>query len=507
MNILIIQQRNWSRKFGHEIACGIMKKIPDGRFAAIVSGMKIYEDICRTQTDIPYEFVRHCDLYDLGFDKPLTSPPISEIEADLGIPTIWELVTADRIITMNPEKKYWYDMDLQMSNQQILSLVRHIYKFIQNIEKDFSPDVIVAPNLLHLFHMMLYHYYRKRGVPYLMINDTKIRGFYTLIDTWDGSIPELEYKYKELMSSEDWTPSTKAREYLNEFRTRFIKPEYYDVSSKKKHYPLKKAMRFYRAWNLYRHLRHKQKEWSPFQHVSSIDNLSFTRHISNYFLNYRNRFFTLKLPFIKQIPEKFVLFPLHVNPELSTLVWSPHYANLLEMVRQIAMSLPGDYRLIVKEHRWMVGKRRLSYYRKLMATPNVDLVSPYADTYELIKKAHLVVTITGTTAFEMALLGKRSLIFGNLSYGILPHVHKEKDFTQLPHIFNKFLEEEGQPHTEWDKHLLAYIDSAFHVGFPLDYSSRWEGGRSVDIQILIDTYVKRIESIRKQISETNRRSG
>lgn len=485
--------------FGHEIACEIKRNIPDARLACITSGLKKYEEFHRTQTEINYEFIRNCDLYDLGVTHPLSSPQLRVIEEDLGVNSIWEMVQIDRIINMDPGRKYWYDYRKQMTNDQICSLIRHLYKFIKRIEKEFFPDVIVGPNLLHLAHIMIYHYFTRRGTKYIMISGTYIKEHSVLDYSWDNSIPEIRDLYQRLLSDPDWTPSAFSKQYIKGFRKKHIKPEAPEIAYSRTLFKLSDfVLRIHRGFHLYRFLEMKKKLWSPFEYFNSIDNYSFKQYIMIYFLSNYNRYISKRMPYVNtsNLPESFVFMLLQVDPENSTMLWAPHYANQIEIARQIAMSLPGDFRLIVKEHPWMVGKRRKRYYEKLLAVPNIDLITPEIDSYSVMKKAKLVVTISGTAAFEMALLGKRSLIFSNMVYSVLPHIARETDFKKLPEVLANLLWDDKDVHYEWDLQLAAYLDSVRELGFEVAYGERWEGGETdIDITALTDCIVSKLRTI------------
>ena len=48
--------------------------------------------------------------------------------------------------------------------------------------------------------------------------------------------------------------------------------------------------------------------------------------------------------------EKYVYFPLQFEPERTILISAPYYTNQLELIKNIARSIPVDYFLYVKEH-------------------------------------------------------------------------------------------------------------------------------------------------------------
>ena len=57
--------------------------------------------------------------------------------------------------------------------------------------------------------------------------------------------------------------------------------------------------------------------------------------------------------------------PLQFQPEESIDVQAPRFNNMIELARQVAMSLPGDMTLIVKDHPGMFGFRNPKYLNKI----------------------------------------------------------------------------------------------------------------------------------------------
>lgn len=112
---------------------------------------------------------------------------------------------------------------------------------------------------------------------------------------------------------------------------------------------------------------------------------------------------------LSEIKAKFILVCLHVQPEASIDVLSNKYSNQLENIRKISMSTPVEYKIVVKEHSNALGDRPLQFYRNLQRIPGVVLLDPYADSHDAIGKSDLVITVTGTVAYEAALLGKKAV--------------------------------------------------------------------------------------------------
>lgn len=120
--------------------------------------------------------------------------------------------------------------------------------------------------------------------------------------------------------------------------------------------------------------------------------------------------------------EPFFLFPLHFQPEATTLVQAPLYVDQLALIRDIAQSLPAGHRLYVKEHVSSRGRRPLGFYEAIRAIPAARLLGPDEDTWSLIRNAAAVTVITGTVGWEGLLFGKPVITFGDVFMNLHPSV-------------------------------------------------------------------------------------
>ena len=81
--------------------------------------------------------------------------------------------------------------------------------------------------------------------------------------------------------------------------------------------------------------------------------------------------------FSDRLPEgDFLYFALSVTPEASTCIEAPQYADQLVVIGALARGLPAGWRLVVKDHLPMCGRRTLEFYRCASQYPNVVLVNP-----------------------------------------------------------------------------------------------------------------------------------
>ena len=140
--------------------------------------------------------------------------------------------------------------------------------------------------------------------------------------------------------------------------------------------------------------------------------------------------------------EKFVFFPLHVQPERYVDISAPFFSNQLELVTNIAKALPPEYKLYVKEHFAMkpLYWRKTSFYKEIVALPNVELIHPSFSPEEIIKKSSLVVSITGTSALQAAFYEKPSIVFAHTIFDEFhPSIRRVKNLEELPNAIRSAL--------------------------------------------------------------------
>ena len=155
----------------------------------------------------------------------------------------------------------------------------------------------------------------------------------------------------------------------------------------------------------------------------------------------RQRFIDKK--FLKNIPndEKFVFFPMQVIPERTVNLDAPYFSDQIEVITNIAKSLPVGFKLLVKEHFNMKyrGWNSISKYKKILDLPNVELIHPSINPEKIFEKCSLLITITSTAGFEATLYEKPVIVFGDVIYSNIKSVKQIKNFEDLPNIIRSSL--------------------------------------------------------------------
>ena len=160
--------------------------------------------------------------------------------------------------------------------------------------------------------------------------------------------------------------------------------------------------------------------------------------------------------------EDFAAFYLHFQPEATTSAQAPYFINQDSLCEALAISLPGDIALYVKEHKASLGNRGQAYFRDLLIYPNVRLISPFVSGVELAQQARFVATVTGTVGFEAIALNKPLLIFGDTFYDICPWIHKVKNLEDLASLVPRLCAlEAGNTGTEAEAEIERFFACYF----------------------------------------------
>lgn len=107
----------------------------------------------------------------------------------------------------------------------------------------------------------------------------------------------------------------------------------------------------------------------------------------------------------------FVFIGLHKQPEASVDVLGRYYEDQLQNINNLWRSLPHGWDMIIKEHSVAIGDRSSDFYKNIQSLPNVYLIDENTPSYDIIKKASLVATISGSIAYEAALMNIPAVTF------------------------------------------------------------------------------------------------
>lgn len=316
--------------------------------------------------------------------------------------------------------------------ERVMKMVAGIYDFMHSVLGRVQPDAVLG-EIASVTEWMAWSAATRRNIPYLVPYPTPVAKRFFFIDSPAGGWEAMERLYgsarnRELSADE----SRLAEDFLRQFRSRRIKPPFLarSLRSPVRPDPVRWAQRIGRIpFRVQTYLADRYFEVGSYHGTppwESIwaDTRRVLRHVAAETAIFEN----------KTVEGKKAYFALHTQPEFTTDVRAPFFANQLALVENIAKSLPMGYRLIVKEHPAMKGERELGYYRHLKRLYNVQLLSPSVDSHELILNSDVVLAITGTTAWEGILYEKPVIAFGPLGYQFFDLLYECRNVTELPHL-------------------------------------------------------------------------
>ena len=145
---------------------------------------------------------------------------------------------------------------------------------------------------------------------------------------------------------------------------------------------------------------------------------------------------------LNSIPsQKYLYFPLHLQPEMTTCPQGGKFYNQLEIIKKISTLLPPNIFLAVKENpkqTWIC--RSYNFYKTLKQNDKVKILGTNVNSSELIKASIGVVTVTGTAGWEAIFANKPVIAFGYASFSPIEGVYRISKDLDIVEAINLLLD-------------------------------------------------------------------
>ena len=338
---------------------------------------------------------------------------------------LWQLGFNERLF-------YQHNDFYKFSQNEILSILEKECKLYESILDEVKPDALIIHETALHQEDLFYQICRKRGIKVLMLNQSKIAYKCIISEELNklDSMPELLNIESKGRNFDELRDSLTIKDNAKQLK------KYQKDFGGNKLTKLKAVLEYLL----------KSNNSNIKTHFSYYGRTKLKVLIKNILLilktKIRKSFIDKNLEHEIYPNEKFILFTLHQEPERVLLIGAPFYTNQLEIIRQIAKSLPIGFKLYVKEHfsQQLREWRKISYYKEILEIPNVRLYHPTSNIKELIEKSSLVISISGTIGLEAAFFQKPSIVMADLGYTILPSVQKLNSIEDLPKIIKNGLD-------------------------------------------------------------------
>jgi hypothetical protein len=340
----------------------------------------------------------------------------------------------------------------KFSTNEILSILEQECKLFEKILDEIRPTFLLTGITVLHYHHIFYKICKARGIKILMMRPSYLAGKHIIsnaIDTFDNQQHASSYHFNDI---------TELQNFLKKYNATVQAKTHLSKYQRSKLDYLKAALYFLFSSNSNIKTHYTYYGRSKFAVLKSMV-------IYELKTRYRKYFIDKNLSHDLEDKKPSIYLPLHIEQERSLLIAAPFYTNQLEMIKNIAKSLPVGYILYVKEHPVQIlrGWRPISDYKQIMNLPNVRLIHPSIKSDDVIKKSSLTISIGGTACVEAAFHNKPSIIFTDQDYSILPSVHKINTISELPNAIKTSLKKEVHM-----SDLNNYINLVVANSFELD---------------------------------------
>ena len=334
-----------------------------------------------------------------------TLKDIDIYEKKYGRPTLLSAALSDRFFSKLPRE--------ERAKRVILT-----YKKLETFLKLNKPDFVISSGFEALPHFAFSDICQYKKIPIFYILHTRILNYHSSMYTqYEDSLNhgidinlkpkkeslELSRKYVEAFSLKQHAPILEAMLPYDNFSIKFVK--------------IKNLIRYFYRYYI-------SKTYAN-DHAYNPPHKKLFFEIQNRFRRFSHKYFNYDdVP--KDI-ENWYYFPLHIQPEYTTLIAATNAQDQIGTIISLSNSLSLGEGIIVKEHPGMLGRRTLDYYKSIKNLPNVRLVKTSISTFELINKTKGTITINGSAGMEAILLGKPVMTIGNCPYNRYYNVLKLKD--------------------------------------------------------------------------------
>ena len=471
LKICFLLQRRFAY-VGHDLAIILKEKYGITKFCGYVATRESFEFL-KKQTDISYtSLLLDDDIHKAFKNEKIDWQFLNQLEKEYGIPNLWPFIFVDRIVMHNQlVREYPYDKSPYTRDEMIRILQVNAKAIINFLNKE-KPDVIYLPIVGSVGNTLIYHLAKRKKIKVLLGIETRIgRGCILTEDFKNFSYAEKLFDYL-MANNQDSGKIGEAGEYLDSWRetqSPYLCQSLHDQDKNFRLQPLKwltpKNLIRSLSWffkSFYSSLSGRQNNYCDVKLLGAL--IDKSRRKLRSLIGFKHLYDKVDLT------EDFAFYPLHLEPESATLLMAPFWTDQINLITQIAKSLPLRFKLYVKEHPSMIGYRTHAYYKKLKKIPNVKLIDAGLSSFDLVQKTKLVITITGTVGWEAILSKKPVITFGYVHYNKLSAVKKCENIERLPYL----IKEQLKNFQYNEKELLNFIGAIMEESADVGLGEIWE---------------------------------
>ena len=334
---------------------------------------------------------------------------MADCEIQVDIPIYRLLLANERSIGRAYAKTHYYWPEREIAQRVLkdsrwcdIALMR-LFQFAWDVIERYRPDFCLGSPTGGLFNTVFYYVTTHQKIPYLACNATLVTpGCHFWASQWGSFIEGVDERFKQYCE-EKRVPSIESLQYVERFQ---------EAPKPLPHYQQMWQQRANRLSFIHIHYEiasrvilrmlpiiKRQRVTNPKPLVSYVID-----RYRNYWLYHRQKKYYRTFSAEELSKMNYIYYPFHLDPEIVLNVQAPFWHNQYNTIRLLSYNLPFGFRLLVREHRYNVGRRPTRYLRELARLPGVIWIDAFDDQYKYIRQAKLVVTVNGTSGFEGILL-------------------------------------------------------------------------------------------------------
>ncbi|MDQ3070955.1 MAG: hypothetical protein M3R55_14660 [Acidobacteriota bacterium] len=462
MNLFLLSQSGSVRMF-YRLQEELRRELPIEQVGLFVAYLRAFDQFRDERPDIEdgrVQLVKEWEIVQRARNRAPDRERLAALERRLGVPSLWPAIVADRRLSMGPDAALRQDYDSRYTHDQLLSILEETASALERAFDEVRPDAVISFLAVTAGEYLSYLICRARGIPFLNLRPTRIRNLVTYGESVYEPSAHVAATFRRFV--EQGIPADlreKAARHLaavrsSEARYEGVVPPSRKVAGSRLRLSKAGQQLARLAREEYAHYArgygddHYAQHWLSTRLANKVEAPLRARRMHGAVgRDYVTRATLGSVPY--------VFYPMHKEPEVTLLVYSRPYRNQIEVVRRVAESVPVGLDVLVKEHPAAVGRRPVSYYRKLLAIPNVRLADPALDSRVLIAASAAVATVAGSIGLEALFQGRPVLTFGLTPYQILPPtmtrrvIDPDSTASTLRALLDEFHVDDGA--------LLAYV--------------------------------------------------
>ena len=315
------------------------------------------------------------------------------------------------------------------------------YKFYSEILEIEKPNIILHEHAGGSGSEILERISIKKDIKYYVFSTRFFENRFLLMDVKDNNFQIMENYYKNC------SPNSKQ---IKAVKNIFLKLENSTSPSEVVHIKNisnKKRKRFVNYFNRIKEYYSRSKiENYILSNFPPFEDFIFERLKSKIRKYYVENFICEKQDkiFLENHNKQYVTFFLQSEPELIIYkLGGRHFSDQKSIIKNLALSLPSNFILLVKEHKSQginSRYRNLQFFKDIKSYSNVRIVNSQEDPIKLINKSFAVANLSGTIGLEAIIRNKPLILFGSVFYQNYKNVFQIKKFEDLDNIIYRIIQ-------------------------------------------------------------------